>query len=294
MDVMKAERGSSHRGDSAVLRLVTALAAVVLVCIGPWSSVASAQSKEAGVVKEWEDFNRGNFSNPTKIDNEWLPLKPGMQYVYEGATIEEGESVPHRIVFTVTDLTKVIDGIRSVVCWDQDFSDDELVEKEISFFAQDNDGTVWYMGEYPEEYEDGRFTAVPAWIAGAKDAKAGIMMKAEPREGTPSYSQGWATYADFTDRGLVDQTGQEATVPAGSYKDVLVIAESSKDETNAWQLKYYARGVGNIKVGWRGEDASQEAIKLDTRAHETRKDVFGHTPLAKQMSGAREQSIPTE
>ena len=52
-------------------------------------------------------------------------------------------------------------------------------------------------------------------------------------------------------------------VPTGCYDDVLVIAETSKSEPNAEQLKYYARGVGNVRVGWRGKgEKLQETLEL--------------------------------
>lgn len=254
----------------------------------------SGQTQE----KDFEDFDAKNFSRPTDVNNIWLPLKPGTRLLFVGTTIEDGEALPHRVQFTVTDLTKVINGVRAVVCWDQDFSEDELVETEIIFFAQDDDGNVWHLGEYPEEYEDGKFVDAPCWIAGVGDGKAGIMMQADPKLGMPSYSEGWSPSVEWTDRGIVDQMGLKIKVPAGSYEDVLVIAEYSKTEPNAFQLKYYARGVGNIRVGWRGEDATKEdlelvkieqlapkalseardeALKLEKRAYKISKEVYAHT-----------------
>jgi hypothetical protein len=150
-------------------------------------SISSLETTE----KDYEDFFPENFDNSTQIDNHWLPLIPGTQFVYDGVTVEDGKNIPHRIVITVTDLTKVIGGVRSVVTWDRDYSDDELVEAELAFFAQDNDGNVWRMGEYPEEYENGEFVIAPTWIHGLQGARAGIAMQAEPQVGTPSYSQGW-------------------------------------------------------------------------------------------------------
>jgi len=216
----------------------------------------------SGAQKKYEDFDPNNFDDPTKIDNQWLPLKPGMQYIYEGVTEEGGAQIPHRVIFTVTDLTKVINGINTVVIWDQDYSADVLVETELAFFAQDNDGNVWRMGEYPEVYEGGKLVENPAWISGLKGAVAGIMMPAEPQMGMPSYSQGWAPSVDFTDRGQVDQLDQQTCVPADCYEGVLVVAEYSESEPNAFQIKYYAHGVGNIRVGWSGEDATKEALEL--------------------------------
>jgi len=57
--------------------------------------------------------------------------------------------IHHRVVFTVTNLTKVIDGVRNLVLWDRDYSANRLVEAALAFFAQDNDGHVWHWGQYP-------------------------------------------------------------------------------------------------------------------------------------------------
>jgi hypothetical protein len=210
-----------------------------------------------------EEFPRGSFADPTTIDNPWLPLVPGTQWVWEGLTVADGESVPHRVVFVVTDLTKVIDGVKAVVGYDQDYSDGVLVEAEIVFLAQDDEGAVWHMGQYPEEYENGEFVAAPGWIAGVHDAKAGYWMTADPQFGKPSYSQGWGPEVEWTDRGQVREVGLDDCVPVDCYTDVLVIEEWALDEPEARQLKYYARGVGNIRVGWSGsEEQDQETLEL--------------------------------
>ncbi len=248
--------------------------------------------------KDFEDFAPNNFDRSTNIDNEWFLLKPGTQLVYEGFTVEDGEQVPRRLVVTLTDLTKEIGGVRSVVSWDLDYSAGELVEAELAFYAQDKDGAVWLMGEHPEEYEEGKFITAPTWIHGFEDARAGIAMKAEPQLGTPSYSQGWGPAVDFTDRGQVDQMGQKTCVPMDCYEDVLVIAETSKGEPGAKQLKYYARGVGNVRVDWEGADATKEtlelvdvvqlspealaearakALELEKHANKVSQDVYAHT-----------------
>jgi hypothetical protein len=210
-------------------------------------------------------------------------------------------------VFTVTDLTKVIAGVRTVVAWDQDYSDGELVEAELAFFAQDNDGTVWSFGQYPEEYEDGEIVGTPAWIHGVEGARAGITMLASPQLEKPSYSQGWGPAVDYTDRGQVYQMDQQACVPLDCYEDVLVITETSKAEPGAQQLKYYARGVGNVLVDWQGEDQTQEklelievvqlapdaldevraqALALEKSAYEISKDVYAHTSPAEYSGSA--------
>jgi hypothetical protein len=211
---------------------------------------------------EFVDFDPANFSNSTVIDNDWSPMIPGTQWVYEGVSIEEGVRIPHRIEFTVTDLTKEIQGVRTVVAWIVDVSDGVIAEKEIAFYAQDDDGNVWYLGEHPEEYKDGRFHLAPTWIAGVEESLPGVKMWAEPQVGIPSYFQGWGPTVEWSDFGTIDARGERNCVAVGCYDDTLVIAESSLDEIGIYQLKYYARGVGEIRVGWRGEQETPEELEL--------------------------------
>jgi hypothetical protein len=79
-----------------------------------------------------------------------------MQYVYDRVVVlDDGRRHPHQIVSTITDLTKVIDGVRTIVVFEQDVQDGLLLESELFFAAQDVDGTVWHLGEYPEVYTNG-------------------------------------------------------------------------------------------------------------------------------------------
>jgi hypothetical protein len=214
-------------------------------------------------VAEFWAFDPANFIASTVIDNLRMPLQPGTRWVHEGTALDdEGNSIIRRIEFTVTDLTKEIAGVQTVVAWIVDYTDGEIVEKEIAFYAQDKDGNVWYLGEYPEEYEEGEFAAAHPWIHGLEDARAGIKMLANPELGLPNYYQGWGPAVDWSDFSQVDQVAQETCVPAGCYQDVLVIAESSLGETDAYQLKYYAPNVGEVRVDWRGVDTTQEELEL--------------------------------
>ena len=230
--------------------------AVALALMSP-SGAASENSEPIFV-----DFNPNNFDNSTVIDNQWLPLKPGSKLVLDGKTTEDGEELARRIEFHTTGLTKMIGDVRTVVAYINDFADDELVESEIAFYAQDNDGNVWYFGEYPEEYEDGEFIEAKAWIHGFEDAKAGLKMYADPQVGPISYFQGWAPAVEWNDFGKVMEAGQEDCVPVDCFEDVLVVHETSLGEEGAFQVKSYAAGVGNFRVGWMGDDESKEELEL--------------------------------
>jgi len=147
----------------------------------PEAEEAPTQEPAADPEFALPDFDSAKFDNPTVINNKYFPMTPGTESVFEGFTEEGGQQIPHSITFTVTDLTKEVAGVRTVVAYILDYSDGELVEAEIAFYAQDNDGNVWFMGEYPEVYEQGEIVEAPAWIPGLKGAKAGIVMKADPQ-----------------------------------------------------------------------------------------------------------------
>jgi hypothetical protein len=290
-------------GSAAVLAAVTLGA-----CGSTTERSTTAATSRPGAPPAFNDgdFDRRNFTDPTKIDNQWFPLTPGTQFIFVGKA-DRGDGLErHRVVFTVTDLTKVIDGVRTRVLWDRDYNAGQLEEGELTFHAQDDDGTVWNFGEYPEEWDGRKLVGAPdTWIAGLAEARAGILMQAAPRVGTSSYLQGWAPAIDFADRARVLHAGQRTCVPVDCYRHVLVTDEWNPAEPGAHQRKYYARGIGTIRVGSAGRDKEREglvlqkvirldaqamvavrrgALKLERRAYAVRKDLYGHTPPAERTT----------
>jgi hypothetical protein len=279
-------------------RRIGLAAVAVLGFLAAWAGHATTAGAERGAVV----FDPANFDHSATVDNRWLPLRPGMRLVFVGAS-NDGKK---RLVFTVTDLVKVVAGVRNVVVWDRDYTDGELVEAELAFFAQDDVGNVWHTGEYPEEYENGKVAKVPAWIVGVEGARAGIEMMAAPRLGTPPYAQGYAPPpVSWTDHAQIYKLGQKDCVPLRCYPNVLVTREFNPDEPGRSQLKYYAPGVGNIRVGWIGEDPDREAValvrlerlsraelaqaraaalRLEQRAYRTKPAVYGGTAPAERIS----------
>ena len=65
-----------------------------------------------------------------------------------------------------------------------------LAEEELAFMAQDRDGNVWSLGEYPEEHaDDGSISAPRTWLHGKQGATAGVLMREDPRPNTSSMSE---------------------------------------------------------------------------------------------------------
>jgi hypothetical protein len=284
---------------------------LVFICclLMVWAVAGSARTQSKALTGSAKDFQRAKFDKgSTHITNEWLPLRPGLQLTYKGSAIPEGQKtrVKRRVVSTVTDLSKFIDGVRTLVIWEKDYTAGKLGESEIAFFAQDKAGNVWLVGEYPEEYENGKVVDAPTWISGQKGARAGIAMLANPKVGSADYAQGFAPApVEFKDRARVYKKGQKSCTPLKCYEDVLVIEEFEKGVGGVFHLKYYAPNVGLVRVGWRGANeveketlrlvkrqqlgtkalskADKEALRLDKNAYKRSAEVYGKTPQAKPL-----------
>lgn len=209
----------------------------------------------------------GTFSHPTRVDNRLFPLVPGTEWTWTGTVTDADGSVPHEIVFTVSNLTKVVGGVRTRVVWDRDLSVGELQEAELALFAQDDSGTVWNMAEYPEEYENGKLTGAPdTWVTGLDGAKGGIHMLAHPTDGR-TYTEGLIPKIDFYDVSTVADTDATACSDLRCYDHVLLVDETSPlDPTSGTQTKYYAPGVGLVRIGAIGGD-SRERERLSRLRH---------------------------
>jgi hypothetical protein len=211
-------------------------------------------------------FDRSAFPSYPKIDNRFLPLVPGSSIVLSGTVRDEnGRLHAHQISTIVSGVTKVMNGVRTLVIFERDIEDGALQESELAFQAQDNRGTVWNIGEYPEVYEDGILVGASTWISGVARAKAGVSMGADPRVGTAAYLQGVAPSVEFRDCAQVLRQGQHRCEGTRCFLDVLVIDEFSPlDPEGGHQLKYYAPRVGNIEVGAVG-GTDPEVLRLASR-----------------------------
>lgn len=247
----------------------------------------------------------GVTGDTATVDNRWFPLAPGRHYVYRGASGTGAERRQHSVDFTVTDLTKRIDGVAARVVYELDFTDGVLEEAELAYFAQDARGNVWHVGEYPEEYEEGAIVKSPGWIHGVAGARAGIEMPASPLRGLQDWAQGFAPDPiGWADRAETYRTGRRVCVPVRCYDGVLVTEEFNRSEPDAYQLKFLAPGVGLVRVGWRGaKEDEHEVLDLvraerlgtdalgevrraaraqEQRSYERRPGVFGATPPAQR------------
>jgi hypothetical protein len=177
-----------------------------------------------------------------EVTNPYFPLKPGTTFVYKG----ESEGSSTREVMTVTNKTKKIMGVTTTVVYHLAYEDGVLIEETFDWFAQDEDGNVWYFGEDTKELdENGNVISTDGtWRAGVDGAKAGIFMLARPTKGkkyqqevAPGVAEDMAQVIGYKD---------SFCVPYKCFKNVLVTKEWTPLEKGVVEHKYYAKGVGFI------------------------------------------------
>ena len=189
------------------------------------------------------------------VDNPYFPLPVGRQWVYR-----EGEQ---RVEVTVTDRTKLIaNGIVARVVRDEVTLKGVPVEITDDYYAQDDEGNVWYMGEATTEYEDGKPVSTEgSFEAGVDGARAGIVMPARPRVGMRYRQEHYEGHAE--DRAKIVSLRERVKVPLKRYRRTLMTLDYNPLEPDVLEAKFYARGVGLVlAVGLSGDTDREELVRL--------------------------------
>ncbi len=173
--------------------------------------------------------------------NPWFSLRPGDQSTFEG----DGE----RLVITVLDETRVVDGVETRVVEEREWDEGELQEVSRNFFALSRrTNSVYYFGEEVEIYEDGQLARREGeWLAGEKGAHFGLIMPGEPLLGSRYYQE--QAPGEAMDRAEVVGLAETLSTPAGEFTNCLKTQETTPLEPRSREHKLYAPGVGLIKDG---------------------------------------------
>ena len=179
----------------------------------------------------------------TRITNPWWPMRPGSRWVYRET---DSGGARQKVVVTVTHRTKrIANGVTARVVRDVATEDGEPVEVTEDYYAQDRDGNVWYLGEDTADYERGKVVSREgSFEAGVDGAEAGVIMPARPRPGLRYRQEYYAGHAE--DRARIVSLREQAGVPYGHFRHVLMIREDNSLEPKALEFKFYARGIGPL------------------------------------------------
>jgi hypothetical protein len=216
-----------------------------LILYKKYQSQGNVPEKKEVVSKNNEEYNPiidpANFIS--QIDNKYYPLKPGTVYVYEG----KEKDVVTKITTTVTDQTKIILGVKTIVIKDTVLVNNNLEEETFDWYAQDKKGNVWYFGEDAKTYENGKVTGTTgSWEAGVNGAKPGIVMKNNPPQGD-SYRQEYLK-GQAEDMSQIISTNESVNVPAGSYNGCIKTKDWSDLEADTIENKIFCPNIGNVQT----------------------------------------------
>lgn len=193
-----------------------------------------------------------NFSNPTNIDNSFFPLSPGATRTYRATTPDGIED----IVVEVLSETREVMGITCRVVRDQVSMDGALIEDTFDWYAQDDDGNVWYMGEEVDNYnyddagELVDITSEGSWEAGldvaglGTIARPGYLMPAAPTVGNVYHQEYYAGEAE--EMGEIVALDVPITLSSGTKYSCLQTLDTTPLEPALREHKYYAPGVGVV------------------------------------------------
>ncbi len=197
------------------------------------------------------------FSNPLTFDNELMPFEPGGVKVYTGRS--EGEGIA--VVDLYLEETRLFDlggtPVECAILQETEFEAGVLAEISRNYFAQADDGSVWYFGEVVDNYADGVIADHEgSWLVGGPTLPADPLETATaevPALFMPDAPQVGDTWKPEDLFPLVDETvemiAEDVTVkvPAGKQEGCIKVKETTQLD-NGFEFKWYRPGLGFVKA----------------------------------------------
>jgi hypothetical protein len=256
---------------------LTALAsgiAALLVAAGCGDSEGPQPGRDLPQGSEPVDLDPGGFT--AEIDNRYWPMAPGTRWIYREID-EEGNRL--EVIVTVSTETRLIaNGVTARIVRDTVTQDGEVIEDTFDWYAQDDEGNVWYLGEDTAEFADGKLTSnAGSFEAGVDGALPGIVMPADPVAGMQYRQEYYKGEAE--DNGEVFGTEEQAEVPAGHFRNALLTKDTITIEPAVLEYKLYAPRVGPVLVlGVSGGGGREELLEIQHVSDEAAK-AAGTTAL---------------
>jgi hypothetical protein len=208
------------------------------------------------------DLAKPSFSNPTSITNPLHPSSRIAQVIYGGQV--EGKPFRTELIRLPGDKTIGWNGqqVKVVTLQYLAFSDGRIKEVALDWFAQADDGAVWYFGEDVFNYERGVVADhAGTWLAG-RDGPAAMIMPPSPQVGNVYRSENIPGLV--LEEVTVKAVGQTVAGPSGSIDGALVVTELHMD--GKVEDKVFAPGYGELSTGSPGGDLEAASLAVPTDA----------------------------
>jgi hypothetical protein len=198
------------------------------------------------------------FSKPTDITNSYFPVSSIGQTVALGT--EGGERAREEVTVLpdVKTITWAGGNTQVRVAQFVAYGDGKLVEVAYDYFAQADNGDVYYFGEDVANYEDGQVADHGgSWLAGKGGAPPALIMPAKPQVGMVFNPENLPGVVYETDEVL--SLSEKGTTPAGPISDGLLIKETLMD--GSIEYKVWAAGFGIVED--RSDDGKVNLVLLN-------------------------------
>jgi hypothetical protein len=178
--------------------------------------------------------------------------------IRQGTTLIGNRQVPYQVITTVTDVTRRIDGVRTVLVYDSELGTGQTTQRSLDYLAQDKAGNLWLMGGATESFEAGRFVDVSdVWMSGVEGARPGILFPADP-----AAAKAWVIDTHPGEKSVAQFVAiRKNCVPFSCFDKVLVTREGTQDAPNN-ELKYYAFGLGQVRNDPQGDSRHDDTELL--------------------------------
>ena len=203
------------------------------------------------------------FSDPTSVTNPLFPISKLHSVILNGRVGGE----PFRVETTLLPDTRVIEWrpgqcVRTLVSQYVAYLDGRIEEVALDFYAQADDGSVWYFGEDVYNYQDGAVADLSGtWLAG-KEGPAAMIMPADPKVGQVNRPENIPGLV--FEEVAVKETGKTVAGPRGRVRGAIVGQELHDD--GSFSDKVFAPGYGEFFTAHEGDvEALALAVPTDTR-----------------------------
>nr|MBA2599359.1 hypothetical protein [Actinomycetota bacterium] len=207
------------------------------------------------------DIATPTFTNPTQITNPLFPISDLRSAILSGRV----DGKPFHTETTLLPETRFIEWtegetVETLVSQYIAYLDGRMEEAALDFYAQADDGSVWYFGEEVNEYRNGSvFSTEGTWLAG-RDGPPAMIMPGDPQIGDVHRPENIPAVA-FEE---VEITTVDKTVagPTGPVQGALVGRELHDD--GSYSDKIFAPGYGEFFSAHEGDvEAMALAVPAD-------------------------------
>ncbi len=201
------------------------------------------------------------FSNPTEITNPLFPVSSQASVLMLGHV----DGLPFRTEVTLLPATRILEWqgqrVETLISQYNAFLDGRITEIAFDYYAQADDGSVWYFGEDVYDFADGNINSTEGtWLAG-RDAPAAMIMPGTPKVGDVYRPE---NAPDFVfEEVTVVATDLTLDGPLGPIAGGLAILELHSDGST--EDKLFAPGYGEFLTGG-GGDLEALALGVPTDA----------------------------